>query len=114
MVLRTAGILALCLGIVAAPTALAETGPAVADKLLRKEVPAFDAPQHGARSMVSASDIESPILIHDRTDLYVKLRKTDGTFVWVHRRFVAEAPPERLGTVAIKQDLSKAQRGFGD
>lgn len=114
MVVRAIGVLVFCLGTVAAATALAETRPAVADKLLRNEVPAFDAPEHGRRSTVRASDIESPILIHDRTDLYVKLRRTDGTFVWVHQRFVVEKPPERLGTVAIRQDLSKAQRGFGD
>lgn len=103
-------ISAILLAVLAAPAA---AGPAPSP-LLRETVPAYTGPDRSGRHELAATDIVVPVVIHEERGNFVRLRKTNGDFVWINRKFVPVEAVSGLASVAAKPDLGKTQRGFGD
>ena len=103
-------ISAILLAGLAAP-ALAEPAPL---PLLRETVPAYTSSDRSGRHDLAATDLVVPVVIHEESGNFVRLQKTDGTFVWINRKFVPVEAATGLASVAAKPDLGKTQRGFGD
>ena len=93
-------------------------GPAPAEPaplpLLRESVPAYTGPDRSGRHELAAADLAVPVVIHEERGNFVRLQKTEGAFVWIHRKFVPVEEATGLASVAAKPDLGKTQRGFGD